>query len=651
MNKPALIINGKITGRHWTVIAFRPMVLAVCLVLDAASATAADAAPELVSAVDFSHMSLEELTNIEISSVSKRTERLIDAAAAIYVITREDIRRYGATSIPEILRLAPNLQVARVDSSQYAISARGFNSTTANKLQVLIDGRSVYTPLYSGVFWDVQDVMIEDIERIEVISGAGGTLWGANAVNGVINITTSKSSGTQGGLVSLGAGNIENGASARYGGKLGEDATYRIYGKRFNRDNTTRANGTDVPDAWHKGQLGFRMDWTGTGDALTLQGNVYDGSIDQAVNDNKEISGRNLNARWNRALQDGASLQVQTYYDHTRRIYPGVFGESLDTYNVGVQHGFRWRTRHDIVWGSGYSYSRDAVTNSAALAFLPADKNLALANIFAQDDITIAERLKLTIGARIEHNNYTGLVNQPNVRLTWKPSDSVLLWSTIARAVRTPSRIDREFFVPGSAPFVLAGGPDFKSEKLTAYEIGYRSQPSPEASFSVATFYNVYDELRSLEPAGRTLVLGNMMEGNTYGIETWGSYGISEWWQLKAGYTYLRKNLRLKPDSGDTISLKSADNDPSHQFSVRSIMNITHNLDLDFALRSVGDLPGSNVPSYVALDGRLGWKISKGTEVSLSGFNLLDKRHPEFGTVPARSEIGRNVYVKMLWNF
>lgn len=651
MNEAALGSNRKTTGRRQPVITRGPLVIAVCLGLAAPGAAVAQAAPGQGSTADLSQMTLEELTNIEISSVSKRTERLIDAAASVYVITSEDIRRSGATSIPEILRLAPNLQVARVDASQYAITARGFNGPAANKLLVLIDGRSVYTPLFSGVFWDAQDTMIEDIERIEVISGPGGTLWGANAVNGVINITTRKSGDTQGALVSLGAGNAENGVSARHGGKLGEDGTYRIYAKKFNRDNTTRANGTDVQDAWHKGQIGFRTDWSGAGDSLTLQGDAYDGSIDQAVNDDKQISGGNLIARWNRTLQDGATLEVQTYYDHTRRVYPGIFSESLDTYDVNVQHGFRWGTGHDIVWGGGYRYSRDAVTNSAGRAFLPADKTLTLANIFAQDDITLSERLKLTVGVRLEQNNYTGLENQPNIRLAWKPSDQVLLWSSIARAVRTPSRIDREFFAPGSAPFVIAGGPDFQSEKLTAYEIGYRVEPSPQASLSISTFYNVYDQLRSLEPTGGGLVVGNMMEGNTYGVETWGSYGISEWWQLKAGYTYFKKDLHLKPGSGDTISLKSADTDPGHQFSVRSLMNLAHGLDLDIALRSVGDLPGSGVPGYVALDGRLGWKISKSTEASLSAFNLLDKRHPEFGAAPARSELGRTFYGEILWNF
>jgi iron complex outermembrane receptor protein len=353
------------------------------------------------------------------------------------VITREDIRRSGATSIPEILRLAPNLQVAQVDASQYAISARGFNSITANKLLVLIDGHSVYTPLFSGVFWDVQDVLVENIERIEVISGPGGTLWGANAVNGVINIIRSKSGSTQGGQLTVGAGNAEEGASVRYGGKLGEDASYRIYAKKFNLDNTTRANGNEVPDAWQKGQVGFRTDWSAAGDVLTLQGDAYKGVIDQMTNDDKQISGGNLRARWNHALQGGDSLQIQTYYDHTRRIYPGTFGESLNTYDIDVQHNWHGGKNHDIVWGGGYRYARDAVTNSAVLAFLPPDKTLTLANIFVQDEIALAERLKLTVGTRIEHNNYTGVENQPGIRLAWKPNEQNLWWSAISRVAYT----------------------------------------------------------------------------------------------------------------------------------------------------------------------------------------------------------------------
>lgn len=640
----------KSAGGRQPVHALGPMVAAVCLALHAGG-VAAQTAPGSTPAAAFARMTLEELTNIQIFSVSKRAERLIDAAASIYVITRDDIHRYGATSIAELLRLAPNLQVGRVDSSQHAISARGFNSTTANKLLVLIDGRSVYTPLFSGVFWDVQDTMIEDIERIEVISGPGGVLWGANAVNGVINIVTRHTRDTTGGLVSAGAGNHERGAGARYGGKLGEAGSYRFYARGFDRDRTRNASGASAQDSWKKGQVGFRLDWGHGNDTLMLQGDAYDGSIDQKILDDKSVSGAHLLGRWNTTLADGSALQVQAYYDQTRRTYPGTFGEQLRTYDLDVQHRFTAGGRHDIVWGGGYRHSRDVVTNSAALAFLPASRTLTLANVFVQDSVALNEQLKLTVGAKLERNNYSGFEIQPNVRLAWKPGEQVLLWSAVSRAVRTPSRLDRDFFVPGSAPFAIAGGPDFKSEKLTAYEIGYRAQPSAKTSFSVSTFYNVYDELRSIEPAGGALVLGNMMEGDTHGVETWGSYGISDWWELKAGYAYLRKNLRFKPGSGDTTGVQAAGNDPRHRFSIRSTMNLGHRAGLDFALRSVGHLPNPAVPGHVVLDGHFAWKIVKGTELSLSVFNLLDKRHPEFGPAATRSDIGRIFYAKMLWSY
>ncbi len=597
-------------------------------------------------------LSLEELMNIEVTSVSKKTERLSDAASSVYVITREDIRRSGYTSIPEILRLAPNLQVARVDSSQYAITARGFNSTTANKLLVLIDGRTVYTPLFSGVFWDAQDTLIEDIERIEVISGPGGTLWGSNAVNGVINIITRHSRDTTGALVSLGDGTEERGAGARYGAKLGEDATLRVYGKGFNRDNTVKANGMGVQDAWKKAQAGFRTDWGRGSDALTLQGDGYTGTIAQ-VGDNKSISGANLLARWNRTLSGGSAFQVQGYFDRTRRVFPGTFGELLDTYDIEAQHRFQLGTSHEIVWGGGYRLMHDAVTNSAGLAFLPNVKVLRLANGFLQDSIALLDRLKLTLGAKLESNSYTGLEVQPSARLAWKFRDDALLWSAVSRVVRTPSRLDRDLFAPGQAPFLLAGGPNFKSEKLIAYEIGYRAQPTPRASLSISTFYNVYDDLRSIEPGpGGALpfTLTNKMEGYTYGVETWGSYRVLDWWRLSAGYNYLKEKLGFKADSLDH-NTAAAGNDPAHQFSARSAMNLAHNLEWDVGLRVIGALASPDVRNYVTLDTRLGWTVWKGLEIALIGFNLLDHDHPEFGAAPNRSELARAFYAKAVWSY
>ncbi len=601
---------------------------------------------------DLAEMSLEELMNIEVTSVSKKAERLSDAAAAVFVITREDIRRSGATSIPEILRIAPNLQVARVDSSQYAITARGFNSTTANKLLVLIDGRTVYTPLFSGVFWDVQDTLIEDIDRIEVISGPGGTLWGSNAVNGVINIITRHSKDTTGGLATVGGGTDEMGAGARYGAKLGEHATARIYGKGFSRDNTVNGRGMSAQDSWKKGQLGFRSDWERGRDGLTVQGDAYTGSIDQ-VGDDKSISGANMLTRWNRSLQDGSAIQVQAYYDRTRRVYPRTFSETLDTYDIDAQHRFSLGQSHDLVWGGGYRLMHDSVINSTGLAFLPDRKNLRLVNGFVQDTIALHERLRLTLGMKLENNSYTGLEVQPSARLAWKFRDDSLLWTAVSRVVRTPSRLDRELFSPNTPPFLIAGGPNFKSEKLIAYELGYRAQPTSRATVSVSTFYNVYDDLRSVQPAPGGDVpfpTGNKRKGNPYGPEPWAIFAMLDWWRLSAGYNYLKEKLGFKPESGDRAT-QGAGNDPAHQFSARSAMSLPHNLEFDAALRVISTLPSPNVPSYVALDLRLGWFVRKNLELSLLGYNLLDHDHPEFGTSTTRSELPRGFYGKMLWHF
>jgi iron complex outermembrane receptor protein len=629
----------------------RPTVPVWSLILTATIVCAGAPSHAATDPSALAELSLEELMNIEVTSVSKKTERLSDAAAAIFVITREDIRRSGYTSIPEILRLAPNLQVARVNSSQYAIAARGFNGTAANKLLVLIDGRSVYTPLFSGVFWDVQDTLIEDIERIEVISGPGGTLWGSNAVNGVINIITRRSQDTKGALVSLGAGTEELGAGVRYGAKLGENATLRVYGKGFNRDNTVRGNGTNVEDSWKKGQVGFRTDWGRGSDALTLQGDGYTGTIDQMGDDNS-ISGANLLARWNRTLEGGSALQVQGYFDRTRRVVPGTFGELVDTYDIEAQHRFQVGVSHEITWGGGYRLIHDAVTNSAVLAFLPNVRVLTLANGFLQDSIALRERLKLTLGVKLERNSYTGVEAQPSARLAWKFRDDALLWSAVSRVVRTPSRLDRDLFAPGNPPFtVLAGGPNFKSEKLTAYEIGYRAQPTPHASFSVSTFYNMYDDLRSIErlPGGAPM-LTNQMKGYTYGVETWASYRVRDWWRLSAGYNYLKEKLGFEAGSLDR-NTAAAGNDPAHQFSTRSAMNLAHNLEWDAGLRVIGALASPDVRNYVTLDTRLGWTFMKGAELSLIGYNLLDHDHPEFGAAATRSEVARAFYAKIVWSY
>ena len=620
---------------------------AACAALGPGAAAAADSRGPL-SPTDLSGMSLEDLAKVEISSVSKRPERLSAAAASVYVISREDIRRSGYTSIPDILRLAPNLHVARQDASQYAITARGHNTTTANKLLVLIDGRGVYTPLFSGVFWDVQDTLIEDIERVEVISGPGGTLWGANAVNGVINVITRSARDTNGALVSLAASGEERDAGARWGGKLGENASFRVYAKGFERDHTKRASGASARDDFRKGQVGFRIDGGHLDNSFTLQGDSYDGSIDQAAPGRKEVSGTNLLARWNRTLADGATLQLQAYLDHSRRVYPGTFGETLNTFDIEAQHSFAWRGTHQILWGGGYRGSRDSVANSAALAFLPAKTRLTLANVFAQDTIALDERLRLTVGAKFEHNNYTGMEFQPNAKLAWQLSEQSLLWGGLSRAVRTPSRVDRELFAPGNPPFtVFAGGPTFQSEKLTALEVGWRAQPSPRFSYSVTAYHHKYDDLRSVEGVLPSSI-ANMMEGTGHGVELWGTWQAADWWRLSAGLNVLHKDLRFKPGSTDT-RLQAAGNDPDHKVTLRSAMNLGPHSELDINLRSIAALPNPAVPSYTALDIRWGWHISNSVELSVTGFNLLKSSHPEFGAAATRGEVPRSVMAKLVW--
>lgn len=612
----------------------------------AAAAWAALAQAQPASRGGLADLSLEELSNLEVTSVSRRPERLADAPASIFVITGEDIRRSGATSLPEALRLAPSLHVARVDARQYAISARGFNSTVANKLLVLIDGRTVYTPLFSGVFWDAQDTLLEDIERIEVISGPAGTLWGANAVNGVINVITKQAADTQGTLAYAGGGNEESGLGARRGLRLDNGGGLRVYGKGFSRDSTVRASGADVADQWHGGQAGFRADWGAGSDAYTLQGDAYQGKADQTAPGDVRISGGNLLARWQRQLGGGDRLHVQAYFDNTQREIPGTFAERLDTYDIEFQHALAVGRDHLFAWGAGHRMASDRVTNTAALAFLPAKRDLKWTNVFVQDEYRWSDALRLTAGVKAEHNPYTGSELLPSARLAWRLNESRLLWAAASRAVRAPSRIDREFFAPGQAPFVvLAGGPDFRSEISKVFEIGYRSQASTRASYSVTAFHSLHEHLRSIEGT----VLGNRMEGESTGLEVWGKLQVTPRWRLSVGGTLLDQNLRLEPGSVDTRGVSAAGNDPKRQFSLRSSHELGAGRELDLLVRYVSALPDPAVPSYTAFDARYAWRPRTGLELSVAVQNLFDDQHAEFGSAASRSEIERGVFVKVTW--
>jgi iron complex outermembrane receptor protein len=602
------------------------------------------------SSGELADLTLEQLTNIKVTSVSRRSESLADAPASIYVISAEDIRRSGARTLPEALRLAPNLDVARADANQYAISARGFNSTLANKMLVLIDGRTVYSPLFSGVFWEAQDVMLEDIDRIEVIDGPGGTLWGSNAVNGVINIITRSSKDTQGALAAAGTGTVDRAGVARYGGQVGGDGTIRLYAKSSQEMQTTHADGTYVGDASYRSQAGFRADWAGIAHSTTLQGDAYSSDIDQ-VPGVRRISGANLLGRWIGQLSDDSSLNVQAYVDHTERSEPRVVHDIMTTVDIEVQHSLEIAPGHRFLWGGGYREYFDAVDNKATTtyAFLPEIRDLTLGNIFAQDEIGLGHGVRLIAGLKLEHNTYTGLEYLPNLRLAWKPAADQLLWGDISRAVRTPSRIDRDVFVPSSPPYVLAGGPNFQSEIVDVAEIGYRAQPTPALSYSVTLYHNFYSRLRSLEPTPQGPQWENKIGGDSNGAEAWGTYRVTDFWRLNAGLSLQRIRIAPEGDSHDTTSLPTLGNDPGNWWSVRSAFDIGARHELDIILRHVGALPNPQVPAYNAVDARWGWRISREFELSLVAQNMFDPHHGEWGAAASRAEFDRAVFVKLQW--
>jgi iron complex outermembrane receptor protein len=602
-------------------------------------------------------LTLEQLMNLEVTSVSKRPEQLSQAASAIQLITQDDIRRSGATSLPEALRLASNLEVAQVDARQWAISARGFNSTTANKLLVLIDGRTVYTPLYSGVFWDVQDVPLRDIDRIEVISGPGATLWGANAVNGVINITTKGARDTPGLDVSGGGGTELRGfGGARYGGAVGSTVHYRVYGKASSRDRTVLSSGQGGRDDWHTWQGGFRLD--GGGDAseanqLTLQGDLYGGRFAQPSPGHVGVNGGNLLGGWSHVFSATSEARLQLYYDRTHRDIPGTFAEDLETYDVDFQHRAVLARRHDVVWGFGYRLINDHVGNSAVLAFLPPHVRRQWFTGFVQDEIALLpDRLHLTLGTKVEHNDYTGYEVQPSGRVSWTPARGGALWAAVSRAVRAPSRIDRELFAPAQPPYFLVGDPKFGSEVLLAYELGYRVQAEDRLSVSVATFYHRYDHLRSVEmanpPAPFPIVLGNGLKGKSYGAELTADYRVTNAWRLRGGYTEMRVRTDAKPGSTDTTRASS---DPDRQLSLRSSLDLPAEFKLDADARYIGEIKNQQVPAYGEFDLRVAWQPVAALELSIVGQNLLHRRHAEFGAPAARHEIERGVYGRIEWQF
>ncbi|HUN25932.1 MAG TPA: TonB-dependent receptor [Steroidobacteraceae bacterium] len=636
--------------------AHRAAVTATCFTcLALAGPVHADAGGDNSSVEALKKLSVEQLMSVDVTSVSKTAEPLSDAAAAIFVISHDDIVRCGATSIPEILRLAPNLEVFQVSPTDYIITARGFSGNSAaqsfsDKLLVLIDGRSVYTPLYSGVYWDAQTVPIDDIERIEVISGPGATLWGANAVNGVINIITRKSSDTQGELVSVDGGNLAKDAVVQAGAHLDGDASYRLYAQGSTQSALQTPSGSSSGDPWYKTQAGFRSDFGPASNSLTVQGDFYRANETEPGGADVAIAGSNVLTHWQHSVSEDSAVQLLAYYDQTQRFTIGGGAFVLNTYDVEFQQSLELFSWNNIVWGAGERVSRYDITNTASLLFLPDDSSLNLADAFAQDTLALARNLKLILGLKLEDDPYSGMTPLPDVRISWKLATDALIWSAVSRAIRSPTPFDRDVAEYLGGTLFLVGGADFAPEKLTAYEIGFRGQAGSRLSYSVSTYYNDYDDLRSIEFAGNGALLplhwGNGVEGDTYGVELWGNYQVTEDWRLAFGFDQEHESLRFVPGSSGLLGVSQEGDDPSHQASLRSLLNLTPDLTLDADLRYVGSLPDPLVPAYTDLNARIGWRISSHWQLALSGFNLLHPHHEEF-TEPPSDLVVRSVLLSV----
>ena len=628
----------------------------------------------------YKNMTLEELMKQEVTSVAKQPEPYGHAPAAIQVVTGDEIRRFGASSIPEALRLADNLDVAQISSSAWAIGARGFNASVGNKLLVLMDGRSIYTPLFSGVIWNMQDYLLEDIDRIEVISGPGGSLWGANAVNGVINISSKSAKDTQGTYVDAGGGSwLQDFVGVRYGGTLASNVYYRVYGKYFNRGAEVYADGNSANDEWNHGQGGFRLDAEGSDENhYTLQGDIFGANTyttpggQGTPNAEGTGSGGNVLGRWTHAFTDDSDLSVQLYYDRTHLAAPfqssgaipaGTLYENLDAYDLEIQHTFSLGTWNRIVWGVGYRFTHDVVEDAPLVAFVPNTLNQNLYDTFVQDEIKLHEDVYFTIGSKLEHNDYTGYEYEPSARLQWNVTDKQMIWGAVSRAVRSPSRYDRDLLEPSPAygTFLGTKNSDFQSETVVAYELGYRAQLGRKVSGSLTGFYNNYDNLRSINFIDGTslpLVFQNNLEGNTYGFELSVDYQLLEWWRWHGGYDLLKEDIHVKPGQTDLFNALNETADPENQIFLRSAMDLPWRTELDIAFRWIDTLHNNNggtpgtVPSYAEMDVRLGWHATKNLEFSVVGQNLLQDQHPEYGFPgPAQEQIARSVYGKVAWRF
>ncbi len=648
-------------------------------------------------------LSLEELLNMEITTLSRKAEDLADAPAAVFVISQNDIARSGARSIPDLLRMVPGMQVAQIDSNKWAVTARGANGRFANKLLVLMDGRSVYSPLLSGVYWDVQDTDLSSIERIEVIRGPGATMWGSNAVNGVVNIISKKAADTQGAALSVMASDPSGGeVVVRYGGQS-EDLAYRLYAKAFDYDGNIDTLGMPAGDDYDAVRLGGRADWANNERvSASLTGEYYVGesgemsivrdivppyeSISQATSD---VEGGFLQYKWTRQSDNGGSLQVLSYLVHEERDSYSL-SEKRDTADLDVQYRIGGLDKHDVMWGLALRYTRDDLVGSTEIDITPNSASQRIFSAFIQDDIQITERLRLILGSKFESNSFSSqaVEIEPSIRASYRINDYHSVWASVSRAVRTPSRGELDGMVvnavipPTAPPFslpvpilvTLRGNRDFASEEIVAYEMGFRFR-TDRLFVDLAMFYNDYDELRSVshgdticQPSGDLITVNpaclatspyvetpfNLENGyfsESVGAELWVSREMNDWWKLQAGYTYYHS---IEPNDSNPLLLTFAEDSPEHQASVRSSMDLGSDLHMDLWLRYVDELEKQQMDSYTALDARISWSPRDTFELSAVGRNLIAGRHIEFVSelgdlVPIQIE--PQAYIEFRWTF
>jgi iron complex outermembrane receptor protein len=648
---------------------------------------------------DLTSTSIEDLMNMEVSSVSKKEQKLSRTAAAIFVITQEDIRRSGATNIPDLLRMVPGMDVAQINGSTWAIGSRGFNQQFANKLLVMVDGRSVYSPTFSGVFWDSLDIPLFDIERIEVIRGPGGTIWGANAVTGVISIFTKKAAETPGTLVEAGGGNLQQGfGMVQFGGTLGKKTDFRAYTKYFNQEHMLDLNGQSGADGWHRLRSGFRMDGNlSSKDSLMFEGDISVGREGEygfelpsvtspgfvAVSEEISLANGSLETVWNHTYSARSNSSLQFSFDQHRRDDP-LNPELRNTYDLAYRHQFTFGGRQEIVWGLGYRYTADRIGGSLTVGMNPPNRALQLFNSFLQDEIALVpERLYLTVGTKLEHNDYTGFEVMPSVGATWSPSDRHMLWAAVSKALRAPSRNDTNLVLniggfpgPGGTPTLLRllGNPQFQDERLIAYEAGYRTMLTKRFSVDIAAYFNDWKHVQTTEPSTtffeatplpahevQTLMYENLIHGETHGIELTANWKVRDWWSISTGFARAWGHMHTDPRSADTQTARFVEgSSPDYPIELRSHFDLRRSLAWDVSsyfvdsLADQGPLRNVKIPSYTRLDAGLTWKLGERFSLSVVGQNLLKDHHMEFEDLNGSMQSGqikRSAYAKITWQF